>query len=61
MSPNPNAQMTMEVILMLFTALFCFNELREIAEGMKSQKSLRGKLIRFEKYCAPSKTSSTGA
>ena len=52
MSPNPNAQMTMEVILMLFTALFCFNELREIAEGMKSQKSLRGKLIRFEKYCA---------
>ena len=50
--PNPNAQMVMEAILMVFTAVFCFNELSEIVGGMKSQKSLRGKLICLRKYCA---------
>ena len=50
--PNPNMQMTMEVILMLFTGMFCFTELREITNGMKSQKSWRGKLICLRKYCA---------
>ena len=51
-SPNPYLQMTMEAILMLFTGMFCFNEFREIASGMKSQRSLRGKLICLRKYCA---------
>lgn len=49
-SQSPVLQMTMEVILMIFTCMFMLNELQEINDAMLGQKSMRGKLIRLKGY-----------